>query len=138
MALKQVTGREFKKSRSFKDLSINLLLNPFTKDVSAVQNDNAIKQSIRNLVLTSFGERPFQPTIGSRVRGLLFEPFDVFMSEDLKDEISNTIERLEPRVQLVDVDVRLSEDEHSIDVGIEYAIVGQPQTQVVEFLLERT
>ena len=88
--------------------------------------------------MTSFGERPFQPTIGSRVRGLLFEPFDVFMSEDLKDEISNTIERLEPRVELIDVDVRLSEDEHSIDVGVEYAIVGQPQTQVVEFLLERT
>ena len=125
-------------SRGFKDLAISFEANPNTNDFSAVTNENAIKQSIRNLVLTSFGERPFQPTIGSRVRGLLFEPFDVFMSEDLKDEISNTIERLEPRVELVDVDVRLSEDEHSIDVGIEYAIVGPPQTQVVEFLLERT
>ena len=56
----------------------------------------------------------------------------------IRDRISNTIERLEPRVELVNVDVRLSEDEHSIDVGVEYAIVGQPQTQVVEFLLERT
>lgn len=81
MALKQVTGREFKKSRSFKDLSINLLLNPFTKDVSAVQNDNAIKQSIKNLVLTAPGEKPFQPNIGSRVRQLLFEPLDAFTAD---------------------------------------------------------
>ena len=76
-------------SRGFKDLAISFEANPNTNDFSAVTNENAIKQSIRNLVLTSFGERPFQPTIGSRVRGLLFEPFDVFMSEDLKDEISN-------------------------------------------------
>ena len=125
-------------SRGFKDLAISFEANPNTNAFSAVTNENAIKQSVRNLVLTSFGERPFQPNIGSRVRGLLFEPFDVFTSEDLKDEISNTVERLEPRVELVGVDVKLSDDENSIDVGIEYAIVGQPQTQVVEFLLERT
>ena len=125
-------------SRGFKDLAISFEANPNTNDFSAVTNENAIKQSVRNLVLTSFGESPFQPNIGSRVRGLLFEPFDVFTSEDLKDEISNTVERLEPRVELVGVDVKLSDDENSIDVGIEYAIVGQPQTQVVEFLLERT
>jgi|TARA_B100001057_G_scaffold492838_1_gene586082 phage baseplate assembly protein W len=125
-------------SRGFKDLAISFEANPNTNDFAAVTNENAIKQSIRNLVLTSFGERPFQPNIGSKVRGLLFEPFDVFMSEDLKDEITNTIERLEPRVELVDIEVTLSDDEHSIDIAIEYAIVGQPQTQVVEFLLERT
>lgn len=47
--------------------------------------------------MTTFGERPFQNDIGSRVRGMLFEPFDVFSAEDLRDEIRNTIERLEPR-----------------------------------------
>ena len=99
---------------------------------------NAIKQSIRNLILTAFGERPYQPDIGSRVKGLLFEPFDVFSAEDLRDEISNTIQRLEPRVEVENIDVNLSDDDYSIDVAIEYAIVGQPQTQTVEFLLERT
>ena len=117
-------------SRGFKDLAISFEANPNTNDFSAVTNENAIKQSIRNLVLTSFGERPFQPTIGSRVRGLLFEPFDVFMSEDLKDEISNTIERLEPRVELVDVDVRLSEDEHSID-AVSYTHLTLPTNREV-------
>ena len=117
-------------SRGFKDLAISFEANPNTNDFAAVTNENAIKQSIRNLVLTSFGERPFQPTIGSRVRGLLFEPFDVFMSEDLKDEISNTIERLEPRVELIDVDVRLSEDEHSID-AVSYTHLTLPTNREV-------
>ena len=69
-------------------------MNPNTEDFSTLKNENAIKQSVRNLVMTTFGERPFQNDIGSRVRGMLFEPFDVFSAEDLRDEIRNTIESL--------------------------------------------
>lgn len=112
--------------------------NPNTEDFATVSNENAIKQSVRNLMMTAFGERPFQQDVGSRVRGLLFEPFDIFSAEDIRDEITNTIERLEPRVEVRAVDVNISEDDQSLDVAIEYAIVGEPQTQVVEFLLERT
>jgi phage baseplate assembly protein W len=113
-------------------------MNPNTEDFGTVTNENAIKQSVRNLVMTQFGERPFQMDIGSRVTGLLFEPFDVFSAEDLKDEISNTIERLEPRVEVVTVDVILSESEDALDVSIEYRIVGEELVQTIEFLLERT
>ena len=88
--------------------------------------------------MTNFGERPFQFDIGSRVRGLLFEPLDVFTVEDLKDEITNTIERLEPRVEVIDVNVILSEAEDNLDVSIEYRIVGEELVQFIEFLLERT
>ena len=125
-------------SRGYRDFNMTFNPNPNTRDFGAVKNENAIKQSIRNLILTTFGERPYQPDIGSRVKGLLFEPFDVFSAEDLRDEISNTIQRLEPRVEVENIDVNLSDDDYSIDVAIEYAIVGQPQTQTVEFLLERT
>ena len=125
-------------SRGFKDLAISLKANPNTKDFSAVRNENAIKQSVRNLVLTQFGERPYQYDIGSRVTGLLFEPFDVFLAEDLRDEIYNTIQRLEPRVEVDAVNVREGIDENSIDIGIRYKIIGQQQSQTVEFLLERT
>ena len=125
-------------SRGFKDLAISLKANPNTKDFSAVKNENAIKQSVRNLVLTQFGERPYQYDIGSRVTGSLFEPFDVFLAEDLRDEIYNTIQRLEPRVEVDAVNVREGIDENSIDIGIRYKIIGQQQSQTVEFLLERT
>lgn len=88
--------------------------------------------------MTQFGERPFQMDIGSRVRGLLFEPFDVFTAEDLRDEIENTITRLEPRVEVVNVDVILSDNEEEVDVSIQYRIVGEELVQEIEFLLERT
>ena len=113
-------------------------MNPNTEDFGTVTNENAIKQSVRNLVMTQFEERPFQMDIGSRVTGILFEPFDVFSAEDLKDEIRNTIERLEPRVEVVTVDVILSESEDALDVSIEYRIVGEELVQTIEFLLERT
>jgi len=125
-------------SRGYKDFAMSFNQNPNTEDFSTVKNENAIKQSVRNLILTNFGDRPFQFDIGSRVTGLLFEPFDVFTSEDIRDEIINTIERLEPRVEIEDVVVGLSDDEQTVDVAIEYRIVGEELVQVIEFLLERT
>ena len=125
-------------SRGFKHLAVAFKRNPNTKDFSAVKNENAIKQSVRNLILTQFGERPYQYDIGSRVSALLFEPYDVFLAEDLRDEIFNTITRLEPRVEVNNVVVKPTEDENTLDVGIAYTIVGQQVTQTVEFILERT
>ena len=125
-------------SRGFKDLAVAFKRNPNTKDFSAVKNENAIKQSVRNLILTQFGERPYQYDIGSRVTGLLFEPYDVFLAEDLRDEIYNTIARLEPRVEVTNVEVKPTADENTLDIGIAYTIVGQQVVQTVEFILERT
>lgn len=124
-------------SRQFRDLSIGMLANPNTEDFSMVKNENAIKQSIKNLVLTQFGERPFQPTNGSRLKSMLFENFDVFMLEDLKSEIISVVGRLEPRVELTDVIVKY-EGGNELEVEVEYRIVGEILTQTVDFLLERT
>ena len=124
-------------SRAFKDLAISFNANPNTKDFGIVRNDNAIKQSIRNLMLTTFGERPFQPAIGSRIKGLLFEPFDVFLVEEMKTEIYNVIDRLEPRVELTDVRIEGREDINAISVEIDYRITGQTIAKTVDFLLER-
>jgi|TARA_B100000073_G_scaffold65082_1_gene48124 phage baseplate assembly protein W len=124
-------------SRAFKDLAISFNANPNTKDFGIVRNDNAIKQSVKNLMLTTFGERPFQPAIGSRIKGLLFEPFDVFLVEEMKTEIFNVIDRLEPRVTLTDVRIEGSEDTNSIAIELDYRITGQTVVQTVDFLLER-
>tara|TARA_Y100000004_G_C8713513_1_gene327002 strand:+ start:166 stop:579 length:414 start_codon:yes stop_codon:yes gene_type:complete len=124
-------------SRAFKDFAVSFEANPNTDDFGIVKNENAIKQSVRNLILTIFGERPFQPNIGSKIKGLLFEPFDVFLADQIRTEIINVIERLEPRVEVKDVRVRDSIDQNALDVSIEYYIIGQPIIQEVEFLLER-
>ena len=85
-----------------------------------------------------FGERPFQPEIGSRVRALLFEPWDVFAADAIRTEIFNVMERLEPRIEVEEVTVEEDEDLNAVEISMEYTIVGQELTQTIEFLLERT
>jgi hypothetical protein len=125
-------------SRAFRDFSIGFKPNPNTEDFSMVKNENAIKQSIRNLVSTGYTERPFQPKKGSRLREMLFEPFDVFVAEEIKEEIKNVVTRFEPRVGLNQV--RLfpdKSDENTLHIEIDYTIIGETLVQSVEFLLER-
>ena len=125
-------------SRAFRDFSIGFKPNPNTEDFAVVKNENAIKQSIRNLVSTGYTERPFQPKKGSRLRQMLFEPFDVFVGEEIKEEIKNVVTRFEPRVGLNDV--RLfpdQQDENTLHIEIDYTIIGETLVQSVEFLLER-
>jgi len=125
-------------SRGFKDFSISFSNNPTTKDFGMVKNENAIKQSVRNLISTIFGERPFQPDIGSRVKGLLFENFDPFSVDAIRSEIVNVLERLEPRIEVEGVDVIDESELNSLEVSLTYKIVGEEQVQTVEFLLEKT
>ena len=123
-------------SRQFRDFGIGMKSNPNTEDFSVVKNENAIKQSMKNLLLTQFGERPFQPNTGSRVRSMLFENFDIFMIEGLNDEIRNTLKRLEPRVIVNDVRCNVDND-NELQVEIDYTIIGEQLVQIIDFLLEK-
>ncbi len=137
MALKAIGGSNFKKSKSFKDFSVNFAKNPFTDDLSVVNNDNSIKQAVKNLILTAPGEKPFQPLVGSSVNSLLFEPLDAFTIDTIQDEISLTINQYEPRVRLTNVDVTPIFEGNKLNVSIEYQIVGLPIVETIEFVLQR-
>ena len=123
-------------SRQFRDLSIGMKANPNTEDFSIVKNQNAIKQAMKNLILTGFGERPFQPTKGSRLRQMLFEPFDVFMSEELKEEMFNVLKTFEPRIVVNEIRM-IPGEPNELEVEVDYTIVGEPLIQTVDFLLEK-
>ena len=126
-------------SKSFKDLSITFDKNPVTDDLLVTKNDAAIKRAVTNLILTKPGERFFNPNIGCKVSGLLFEPLDFITAGIIRDEISYTINAFEPRVVLKEVEVELDYDNNCFDVIIEYTIIGQPENvQNLEFFLERT
>jgi len=137
MALKDISSKDFRKSRSFKDISSNLVRNPFTKDVSAVTNADAIKQAVKNLILTAPGEKLFNPRYGSRVSQLLFEPLDPFLIDAIQTEILNTIKNYEPRVVVTNLECLPDYDTNAIDVTLEYQIVGLPIIQSVQFVLQR-
>ena len=137
MSLKRIGGADFKKSKSFKDFSTNFARNPFTDDLSVVTNDNSIKQAVKNLILTTPGEKPFQPLVGSSVNSLLFETLDAFTVDTIEDEIRSTINQYEPRVELTNVDVTPIYEGNKLNVSIEYQVVGLPIVETIEFVLQR-
>ena len=137
MAFKKIGSSDLKKSRSFKDFSVNFARNPFTDDLSVVNNDNSIKQAVKNIILTSPGEKPFQPLVGSSVNRLLFEPLDAFTADTIAEEIRTTINQYEPRVALTRVDVTPIYENNKLNVSLEYRIVGLPIVETIEFVLQR-
>jgi phage baseplate assembly protein W len=126
-------------SKSFKDLSMSFQVNPLNYDLIAIKNETAIARSIRNLVLTYPGERFFNQNLGSKVSRSLFENLDDISASIIKDEIENTINNYEPRVNLIDVIVAPNYDENEFNVTIQYQIVGiDVLPQQLSFALQPT
>ena len=126
-------------SRSFKDISMSFQVNPLNDDLIAIKNQNAIARSLRNLVLTSPGERFFNNGLGSRVNDLLFENVDTLTASSVKSEIENTIRNFEPRVKLLTTQVSANIDSYEFDVVITYEIVGiEAEAQQLSFALQPT
>jgi phage baseplate assembly protein W len=126
-------------SRSFKDISLSFVPHPVTKDLTILQNENAIKRSVRNLVETIPTERFFNSLLGSDVRRSLFEFVDIGTASFIKDQIEITINNFEPRVTNVQVQVNPLTDQNAFDVTIIYDIIGQEfPTQEFTFILEAT
>jgi phage baseplate assembly protein W len=111
-------------SKAFKDISLSFQVNPLNYDLIAIKNETAIARSIRNLVLTQPGERFFNQNLGSKVNQSLFENIDDISASILRDEIRNTIENYEPRVELIDVVVTPNYDDYEFSVNVSYYIVG--------------
>ena len=99
-------------------------VNPLTNDLIAIKNTTAIARSLRNLVLTTPGERFFNENLGSQVNNLLFENVDDITAMSVRTEIVNVIENYEPRVNLLRVSVNANIDSYNMDVLIAYEIVG--------------
>jgi len=111
-------------SKQFKDISLSLQVNPLNYDLIDIKNETAISRSIRNLVLTQKGERFFNQNLGSNTSRSLFENIDDISASILQDEIKNTIENYEPRVDLISVDVEPNYDNNEFNVIVRYYIVG--------------
>lgn len=127
-----------KVSRSFKDISFNFSMNPVTKDIVVLKNEEAIKQSVKNLVLTKVNERPFNPTIGTDTTSYLFELHTKVSANALIEEIEKVLIDNEPRIILERLEVDADADSNGFEVYIEYLIVGlPPEVQNLSFVLVR-
>ena len=126
-------------SRSFKDISLSFEPHPITKDLPVLMNERAIARSVRNLVETIPTERPFNPFLGSNVRSSLFEFVDYGSASLIKDQIEETINNYEPRVDNLVVNVDPQPDNNAFDCTVIFDIIGlELPTQQFTFLLEAT
>ena len=111
-------------SKKFKDLSMSFKFNPLSGDLITLKNENAIARAVRNIVLTTPGEKFFDPDFGSSISEILFENVDDITAVSIEDEIRNCLGNYEPRVELIEVNVNPNYDENQFDVKITYRIVG--------------
>tara|TARA_R100000231_G_scaffold125233_1_gene95561 strand:+ start:600 stop:1043 length:444 start_codon:yes stop_codon:yes gene_type:complete len=134
----QRTNSASRSSRIYSDLDLNFALTPGKKDVSKKKDIEAVKQSVRNLILTNHYERPFHPEIGSSVRSLLFENINPITTNILKRAIGEVITNFEPRARLSAIDCFPDIDRNGYEVTIHFYIVNMPGEQVqLETFLER-
>lgn len=125
--------------QSFKDLSITFKPHPVTGDLVVKKDDAAIKQAIVNLLLTSKGERPFAPDLGSDLRTLMFEPLDVATAGEISSNIRETLRNYEPRISILGIEVDANFEDNGFDVALEFEIIGREDfPATLEFFLERT
>lgn len=126
-------------SRGFKDISMTFQSNPLTSDLIALKNENAIARSIRNIVFTIPGEKFFNESFGSNINRSLFDNIDELSALIIKDQITESIENFEPRVDTVKVVTSPDFDNNSFDVVLTYEIIGADiPPQELQFVLQQT
>ena len=131
------TNKSKRSNRIYSDLNLSFTKNPATKDVAKLKDVEAVKRSVRNLVLTNRFERPFHPEIGSGIRGLLFEPMTPLTSLALQRKVEEVLLNFEPRISLVQVLSNANVDRNSYDLKIMFYVIGSEEPVEVETFLER-
>ena len=123
-------------SRTFKDINLSFKRHPVTNDVLTISDEDAIKRSVRNIVFTILGEKPFDPNFGSVINNSLFELSTSLSEVRVSDEIKQSLLNYEPRIDNVVVTTEIYPDSNELNCTVQYDITGIPApTQQVDVLL---
>ena len=123
-------------SRAFKDINLSFKRHPVTNDVVTIRNEDAIKRSVRNIIFTILGEKPFEPNFGSVINESLFDLNTSLNEIRVADEISASLRNYEPRISDIDVTVTVAPDTNEMNCTVQYQIVGlSTPPQEVDVLL---
>lgn len=121
----------------FSDLDLDFIPHPTTKDVVKKIGVDALKRSVRNLILTNFYDRPFRSYIGSGAQKLLFENASPIISNFLKDAIDEVLRNYEPRIAVRNIQVIFDIDNNGYNVVIAFSIINNNLPVVINLFLER-
>tara|TARA_Y100000114_G_scaffold1423_1_gene1179 strand:+ start:299 stop:724 length:426 start_codon:yes stop_codon:yes gene_type:complete len=131
------TNKSNKGVRTFRDLNLDFNRNTVTNDVVKIEDVEAVKRSVRNLVNTNFYERPFHPELGCGIRQLLFEPFTPVTGMFIRRKVEEVITNYEPRARLDQVIVTESPDRNSLDVRVVFYTMNIANPVTVLTTLQR-
>lgn len=123
--------------REYVDLNLSFDAHPVTGAVSKLTGTDAVKRSIRNLILTGNYEKQFQPDLGSGIALLLFEPINTLTQQKIKTAIEDAINLYEPRAKLLSVDVIIAPDYNGYTASILFEVVDQEEPVSINVFLER-
>ena len=121
----------------YSDLDLDFIAHPTTKDVVIKTGADAIKRSVRNLILTNFYEKPFRPGIGSSAVKLLFDNMSPLVSSFLENAITEVIQNYEPRVQIIKVTVDMDYDNNGYNVRLDFIVLNRNEPATITIFLER-
>jgi phage baseplate assembly protein W len=122
----------------FSDVSVTFTPHPVTGRLPVLKNADAVKRAVRNLILTNFGERPYDPLYGGNVRALLFENADdPLLDTIIQSRIEAAISNYEPRAKVESVKVDLNPDSNALAIRIRFMIVNQRFPVDLEVAIER-
>ena len=121
----------------YSDLDLDFIPHPTTGDVVKKTGDDAIKRSVRNLIMSNFYEKPFRHGIGSNALKLLFSPVNNITANMLKDAIREVINNYERRITLTELNVNFDFDNNGYNVTLQYIILNRPEPLVTTIFLER-
>ena len=130
-------ARIVSKKKPWRDLDLSLKIHPIRKDIIPLKDDAAIKNAVKNLLVSNFFERPFQPTLGANLRGLLFEPADAITKLDLKQGIRRVLDTHEPRIKVLNIKVLEESDNNSYRITVNFLIKEYDTAESVEIVLRR-
>ena len=123
-------------SRAFKDINLSFKRHPVTNDVITIRDEDAIKRSVKNIIFTILGEKPFEPNFGSVISQSLFDLNTNLNEIRISDEIQQSLLNYEPRIDNIKIDVLIYPDSNDLNCTVQYDIVGIPApTQTVDVLL---
>ena len=111
------------KARISKDIDLTFTAKP-SGEIFKKQDAAAVKQAIKNLMLTNFGEKPFNPLFGANLRALLFELADPDTEYDIERSVINAIEAYEPRASILNVTVKSNPDGNEVKVNIVFRLIS--------------
>ena len=131
------TGAKTKKKEIYSDVDLGFFAHPITGNVSRKVNRDAVRQSVKSLILTDYYDRPFKPNIGCGIRYYLFELFTPAVKQQMESAIRETIANHEPRADIVSVLVEEKQDMHALVISVAFMILNDPNPVVLDVILER-